>query len=151
MPNVNTKNWRPSEAQRQRMIASRSVNELMRTVIGDRVLLLCIVIEGRHAWRKTFSKAYKGMPVGRDAIDELFNVFSTEAGPNPRDQFEKLMKAGVRKLKTDRIEGLCMFITSEGHMDTVLAKVDNEDERAAIRAVMVPILQRRGVIAPTVN
>ncbi len=140
--------WRPSPEVRARKLAERAVNELLKTVMMDRSLLLKIVADGKADWKKYARKAFKGFAVSDEAILELWRVFALEAGADPKKQLDQLLAAGYVRLKMDRIRGLCQMITSERHMDEILEKIDKPEERAAIRATMVPILRQMGVMAP---
>lgn len=147
MAGINIQNWKPTHAQRHKLLAKKSVDLLLRSVLADRVWLLTIVVGGKSEWKRTARKAWRGMPVSDDAIQALWDVFVLEAGNNPKAQLEAAVRADVVKMKTERLARMALFITSERHLDELLSKVENEDERHAIRALLVPMLQKRGVIA----
>ncbi len=63
----------------------------MRQTERNRVLLLCIVVDGVDAWRKIAARAWKGLLVDRDILDSIFRYFVAQAGVNPAEQLLILM------------------------------------------------------------
>ena len=77
--------------------ASDVIMMWMRTVERTRPLLLSIVVDGLHAWRKVARAQFRPFGIGDEAIDEMFRVFVVWAGPNPTSQY--LMLQGQMRVE----------------------------------------------------
>lgn len=120
----------------------RSIIEFGKLVQNDRLLLLSIVTGGPDHWRKIATKAFKGFMVDQQLLDGMFEAMCEQAGEDPKAQFEALQRAELVRLKLERLKGLAAFIASEQHLDEVLDRwVPAGDERAAIRAIMKPMVK----------
>lgn len=119
----------------------RAVLEFAKMVQKDRLLLLSIVTGGELHWRKIARKAFQHFTVDEQLIDEMFVLMVDWAGEDPKAQFEALQRSELVNIKMDRLRGMAAHITSLEHLDQVLDRwVPAGDERAAIRATMLPMV-----------
>jgi len=89
IPNVGYSTWKEKQI-------SDAIMYFMRDVERKRPLLLEIVIGGREKWLQTAHKVW-GMRalLTTDKLDEIFDYFVQQAGPNPTEQLQAL--ADIRK------------------------------------------------------
>src|SRR5678815_640197 len=73
-------------ATRTQKALSDAMQELIRGLERDRLLLLEIVIAGHKLWRKRFKGAYRSIKADDELADAVFGYLVLLAGPNPDAQ-----------------------------------------------------------------
>ena len=71
----------------------------MRKVERDRPWLLLIVIEGRETFRKRISREYRGLRPLDSLLDQMYDYFVRQAGPNPMQQLGDLISLQQHPLR----------------------------------------------------
>lgn len=128
--------------------ARRSVHEFMKSVLADRTLLLLIVTGGKAHWKRKAGKAWRGFAssIGPDTIEALWDQMVAEAGPDPKAELALQERAGIVKMKVDRLRMLSLSIRDEAHLNEVVEKCSTDpDERAAIRHYLALFLRLQGI------
>lgn len=129
--------------------AKKAVSEFLKSACGDRMLLLAVVAGGKRCWMQIAGKAFAGFKkhLKKTALEEMWFFMVREAGPDPVKQLALSEKAGFRKLKLEKIRQLSLMISSEAHLDEVLAvNIPDDDERVAVRHLMILMLQAQGIV-----
>lgn len=128
--------------QKERGLARRSVEEVLKACAKDRVLLLSIVAGGMGEWMRTSGRAFKGFKVSDLQRELVFRTLEEQAGDDPKGQLDSLLRAELVGLKLDKLRGLARFIENERHLDEVLERnLPDDSERAAIRQQMLVIMR----------
>lgn len=70
---------------------SDAIMLFMRNVERDRKFLLAIVIEGKDKFANVVLKEYRGLGLGDHIVEEMYEYFKKQAGPNPLGQLEALL------------------------------------------------------------
>lgn len=68
------------------------VMEWLRQIERNRILLLKIVADGPYKWRKTAGGKWRGAYLDTDFLNAIFGYMELLAGPNPRQQYERLVQ-----------------------------------------------------------
>jgi hypothetical protein len=124
-------------------LARRAVKELMKTLLMDRTLLLLIVCDGKTQWMNSARRAFRGYTkyVDDDTIEAIWQRIEEEAGPEPKRTLDAALKAGLVRLKLDKIRNLALILSKYvgpggpfGRLEEILqAAPGDDDERAAMR------------------
>lgn len=128
--------------------ARRSVHEFMKSVLADRTLLLLIVTGGKSHWKRKAGKAWRGFAsfIGPDVLDVLWDQMVAEAGDDPKAELALMERAGIVKMKVDRLRMLSLSIRDEAHLNEVVERCSTDaDERAAIRHYLALFLRLQGI------
>lgn len=123
-------------ADTTRMQAARSLKEFMRSVQADRTLLLLIVTGGKSHWRRKAGRAWRGFSqwISPDAMDQLWDLMVHEAGDDPQAELEAMERAGIVKMKVEKLRTLAAMIVDDAHLEQLVERSSTDpDERAIIR------------------
>jgi len=76
---------------------SDAIMLFMRKVERDRPFLLHIVVEGREKFAHVVLKEYRGLGLADRLVDQMYDYFRRQAGPNPLGQLEALSRMTNRE------------------------------------------------------